>query len=231
MADHTNTVNTPQGAETRPNLLRMLAPTIRDIAVPLGAYYILHWAGYSDFTALLAGGLVSGAMVLVEVVRARRIDVMSALVLGGFVFGIASSLISGDARMMIVRDSLTTAVIGVAFTVSALVGKPLTYIAARKAFSGSPQKLAEMEYKFDNIPMVRRVHNRIAAMWGVGMIGESVVRVVLAYRLPIHTMAWLSSVLMIGVTATLMMITVQTIKWARRSEAAASQRGYAAVHE
>ncbi|MEC3916317.1 VC0807 family protein [Nocardia sp. CDC160] len=231
MADHTTTVNAPQGAETRPNLLRMLAPTLRDIAVPLAAYYGLHWAGYSDFAALLAGGLVSGVMVLVEVVRARRIDAMSALILAGFAFGIVSSLISGDARMMIVRDSLTTAVIGLAFAVSALFGKPLTYVAARKAFSGNPRKLAEMEYKFNNIPMVRRTHNRIAAMWGVGMIGESVVRVVLAYQLPIHTMAWLSSVLMIGTTATLMLITVRTIKWARRSEAAATQPGYASVHE
>ncbi|GAB2508937.1 VC0807 family protein [Nocardia heshunensis] len=230
MADHTLAVNAPQGAETRPNLLRMLAPTIRDIAVPLAAYYGLHAAGYSDFSALLAGAVISGVMVVVEVVRARRVDAMSALILAGFVFGIASSMISGDARMMIVRDSLTTGVIGIAFAVSALVGKPLTYVAARKAYSGSPQKLAEMQYKFDNIPMVRRTHNRIAAMWGVGMIGESALRVVLAYQLPIHTMAWLSSVLMIGVTTVLMVITVRTIKRVRRSEAQL-EAGYASVHE
>ncbi|MFE3192507.1 VC0807 family protein [Nocardia sp. NPDC059240] len=230
MADHTLAVNAPQGAETRPNLLRMLAPTIRDIAVPLAAYYGLHAAGYSDFIALLAGAVISGVMVVIEVVRARRVDVMSALILAGFVFGIASSMISGDARMMIVRDSLTTGVIGLAFGISALMGKPLTYVAARKAFSGSPQKLAEMQYKFDNIPMVRRTHNRIAAMWGVGMIGESALRVVLAYQLPIHTMAWLSSVLMIGVTAVLMSITVRTIKQAKRSEAW-MESGYASGHE
>ena len=58
MADHTTVVNAPQGAETRPNLLRMLAPTIRDIAVPLAAYYFLHAAGYSDFSALLAGAVI-----------------------------------------------------------------------------------------------------------------------------------------------------------------------------
>ncbi|MGV9662797.1 VC0807 family protein [Nocardia niigatensis] len=230
MADHTTVVNAPQGAETRPNLLRMLAPTIRDIAVPLAAYYFLHAAGYSDFSALLAGAVISGVMVLVEVVRARRVDAMSALILAGFVFGIVSSLISGDARMIIVRDSLTTAVIGLAFGISAVLGKPLTYVAARKAFSGSPQKLADMEYKFTTIPMVRRLHNRISGMWGVGLIGESVLRVVLAYRLPIHTMAWLSSVLMIGITVVLMAITVRTVKRVKASEPAI-EPGYAAVHE
>ncbi|WP_158660747.1 VC0807 family protein [Nocardia seriolae] len=216
--------------EKRPNLLRMLAPTVRDIAVPLAAYYALYGAGYSDFAALLGGAVFSGVMVIIEVVRARRVDAMSALILAGFVFGIVSSMISGDARLMIVRDSLTTAGIGVAFGVSALIGKPLTYVAARKAFSGSPQKVAEMEYKFENVPMVRRLHNRIAGMWGVGLIGESVVRVVLAYRLPIHTMAWLSSVLMVGVTVVLMAVTVRTIKRVRASEVA-SGAGYASVHE
>ncbi|MVU81272.1 hypothetical protein GPX89_29025 [Nocardia sp. ET3-3] len=230
MAEHTTVVNAPQAAETRPNLLRMLAPTVRDIAVPLVAYYALHAAGYSDFVALFAGGLVSGAMVIVEVVRARRVDFMSALILAGFAFGIVSSLISGDARMMMARDSLITAVIGVAFGGSALIGKPLTYMAARKAFSGNPQKLAEMEYKFANFPMVRKFHNRIAAMWGVALISESVLRVVLVYRLPIHTMAWLSSVLMISVTAAMMAITIRMVKRVKRSEPA-MEAGYASVHE
>ncbi|MFE3254617.1 VC0807 family protein [Nocardia sp. NPDC059091] len=229
MADNIAAVPAPQ-SQDRPNLLRMLAPTARDIAVPLAAYYLLHWAGYSDFLALLAGAVFSGVMVLVEVIRARRVDALAALILAGFVFGIASSLISGDARMMIVRDSLTTAVIGLAFGVSALLGKPLTYVAARKAFANSPAKLAEMEHKFRTNPLVRRVHNRIAGMWGVGLVGESVLRVVLAYRLPIHTMAWLSSALMIGVTVVLMAITVRTIKRAKRSEEI-TESGYASVHE
>ncbi|AYF77777.1 hypothetical protein D7D52_32625 [Nocardia yunnanensis] len=230
MADHTLVVNAPQQAEARPNLLRMLAPTIRDIAVPLAAYYALHAAGYSDFAALLAGALISGVIVLVEVVRARRVDAMSALILAGFVFGIVSSLISGDARMMIVRDSLTTGVIGLAFGISALLGKPLTYIAARKAFSANPQKLAEMEYKYENIPAVRKLHNRIAAMWGAGLIGESGLRVVLAYQLPISTMAWLSTVLALSVTTVLMVITIRTVKRVRRTEASAAA-GYASEHE
>ncbi|MTE12596.1 VC0807 family protein [Nocardia aurantiaca] len=228
MAD-TATVSAPR-SQDRLSLLRVLAPTARDIAVPLAAYYILHWAGYSDFLALLAGAVFSGVLVLVEVIRVRRVDAMAALILAGFVFGIVSSLISGDARMMIVRDSLTTAVIGLAFGVSVPLGKPLTYVAARKAFANSPAKLAEMELRFRTDPLVRRLHNRIAGMWGVGLIGESVLRVVLAYRLPIHTMAWLSSVLMVGITVVLMAVTIRTIKRVKRTESIA-EPGYASVHE
>ncbi|MEU1427549.1 VC0807 family protein [Nocardia sp. NPDC005746] len=229
MADNTLAAPASQAPE-RPNVLRMLAPTVRDILVPLAVYFALHAAGYSDFVALLAGALCSGAVVLVEAIRARRVDALAALILAGFVFGIASSLISGDVRMIIVRDSITTAVIGVAFGISAVVGKPLTYVAARKAFAGSPAKLADMEHKFRTNPVVRRLHNRIAVLWGAGLLGESVLRVVLAYRLPVHTMAWLSSALMIGTTAILMLITVRTIKRLKASESI-TEPGYAAMHE
>ncbi|MFD6355519.1 VC0807 family protein [Nocardia tengchongensis] len=229
MADHTLAAPAPQAAG-RPNVLRMLAPTIRDIAVPLAAYYVLHAAGYSDFIALMAGALFSGAVVLAGVIRARKVDALAALILAGFAFGIGSSLISGDARMIIVRDSVTTAAIGIAFLVSALLGKPLTYVAARKGLAGSPEKLAQLDHKFRTNPLVRRLLNRIALMWGVGLAGESVLRVVLVYRLPIHTMTWLSSVLMIGATAIMTIITVRTVKRVKRTESI-EEPGYASVHE
>ncbi|MGW4533640.1 VC0807 family protein [Nocardia sp. NPDC004340] len=222
--------NTLAAPAARPNVLRMLAPTLRDIAVPLAAYYALHAAGYSDFIALLAGALFSGAVVLVGVIRARKIDALAALILVGFAFGIGSSVISGDARMIIVRDSVTTAAIGLAFLISALLGKPLTYVAARKGLAGAPERLAQLDHKFRTNPVVRRLLNRIAVMWGVGLMGESALRVVLVYRLPIHTMTWLSSVLMIGVTAVMAVITVRTVKRVKRIEPTA-EPVYAAMHE
>lgn len=221
---------TSQQTGNRANLVRMLAPTARDVLVPLVAYYALHWAGYSDFIALLGGAVASAVLVLSGVIRARRLDALAALILIGFVVGLGASMISGDPRLMIVRDSLTTAGIGLAFLISAVLGKPLTYSAARKAVSGDPQKLAEMEHAFTTNPVVRRAHNRIAAMWGVGLAGESALRVVLAYQLPIATMAWLSTVMMVATFSVLMVITARTIKSIKRSQQIGDQ-GYASVHE
>lgn len=210
--------STPAAAQGRTNMLRMLAPTARDVAVPLAAYFALHWAGYSDFAALLAGALVSGAMVIYQVIKARRIDALSAIILVGFAFGLVASFISGDARLMIVRDSISTAAIGLAFLGSALIGKPLTYGAALKAFAASdPAKAAAMQESYRTVPAVRKIHLALASVWGVGLLAEAGVRVVLAYQLPVHTMAWLSTVLMIGTFGTLFLITGRTIKWARKS--------------
>ncbi|WP_330178717.1 hypothetical protein OHB26_19530 [Nocardia sp. NBC_01503] len=215
----------PQAAP-RPGIRGMLAPVARDIAIPMAAYFGLHSMGYSDFTALLGGAVASAAIVLIPAVRARKLDPIAAIVLIGFVIGLIGALISGDPRIMIVRDSVGTAGVGLAFLISAIIGKPLTYAAMRKALAGAPERLAEIENAYRTDPAVRRTHRGIAMLWGVGLSGEAVLRVVLAYQLPISTMAWLSSVLMVATIGSLMVITARTVKRMRQAMA----RSAAAQH-
>ncbi|WP_067687558.1 VC0807 family protein [Nocardia jejuensis] len=208
-----------QGTQTgnRMQVLRMLAPTIRDIAVPVVAYFGLHALGASDFTALLAGAVVSGVMVLTGVIQARKIDAMGVIVLGGFAVGLIGSLISGDARTLIVRDSFGTAVVGLAFLISAMLGKPLTYAAIRKTLAATdPAKLAVVEQTYRTNPAARRLHVVSTVLWGVALTGEAALRVVLAYQLPVHTMAWLSSVLMVGTISVMVVVTAQIVKRLKR---------------
>ncbi|MEV6069204.1 VC0807 family protein [Nocardia sp. NPDC052001] len=212
----TTTITAPNSAQG-PAMRRMLAPIARDIAIPMAAYFLLHWLGYSDFAALLGGAVASAATVLIPAVKARKLDPIAVIVLIGFVVGLVGSLISGDPRIMIVRDSFGTAAIGLAFLVSALIGKPLTYAAVRKALAGAPEKLAAVEHAFETNPTARRTHINIALLWGAGLFGEAAVRVVLAYQLPISTMVWLSTVLMVSVITVLMVITARTIKTMRKA--------------
>lgn len=198
--------------------LRLLAPIARDIAVPVGAYFVMHRLGYSDFAGLLAGTVLSGAMVLVEAIRHRRLEVFPAILLSVFAFGLVTSLISGDPRMMIVKDSAGTLLIGLAFLISALVGKPLTYLAARKAaVAGGPARVAALEAVYRDSAAKRRMFAMLAVLWGAGLVAEAMIRVVLAYRLPVPTMAWLSPVLMVAVIVPLLAVTVVLRKRADRA--------------
>ncbi|MBF6130153.1 VC0807 family protein [Nocardia brasiliensis] len=198
--------------------LRLLAPIARDIAVPVGAYFVMHRLGYSDFAGLLAGTVLSGAMVLVEAIRHRRLEVFPAILLSVFAFGLVTSLISGDPRMMIVKDSAGTLLIGLAFLISALVGKPLTYLAARKAaVAGGPARVAALEAVYRDNAAKRRMFAMLAVLWGAGLVAEAMIRVVLAYRLPVPTMAWLSPVLMVAVIVPLLAATVVLRKRADRA--------------
>ncbi|MFC9436351.1 VC0807 family protein [Nocardia sp. NPDC057030] len=186
-----------------------VASIARDIAVPVGAYFVLHALGYSDFAGLLAGTVLSALMVIGQAIRSRRLELMSAIVLGGFVFGLVTSLISGDPRMMIAKDSMATVLIGLAFLISAMIGKPLTYLVARKAVSaGGPARVAELETAYRTDPAKRRAFTVLTVMWGAGLVFEATIRIVLAYQLPVHTMAWLSPVLMIAVVGPLIALSI-----------------------
>ncbi|WP_067824163.1 VC0807 family protein [Nocardia inohanensis] len=218
MTSTDTTVTTAPNTPARPELRKMLAPIARDILVPMAAYYALHAAGCSDFVALLAGAVASGVIVAAGVVRARKLDLFAAIVLGGFAIGLIGSMISGDARMMIVRDSFGTAAVGAAFLIATLLGKPLTYQAVRKALAGTA-RAAEIEQAYRTNAVVRRVHTRLSALWGAGLLAESATRIVLAYQLPVSTMAWLSSVLMAGTVTVLTVITIRTVKAMRKTMA------------
>ncbi|MFI7670936.1 VC0807 family protein [Nocardia sp. NPDC049526] len=198
--------------------IRVLAPIARDVAVPIGGYFVLTGLGYSDFTGLLAGTLFSGAVLIIETIRTRRLEPFAAIMLGVFAFGLVGSLISGDPRMMIVKDSAGTAIVGIAFLISTVVGKPLTYLSARKALAAAgPAELAEFEASYRANPAKRRGFNTLAMAWGGGLVAEAIVRILLAYQLPIHTMAWLSPVLSIIFFTPLIALSVRFVKRARRS--------------
>lgn len=195
-----------------------VASIARDIAVPVGAYFVLHALGYSDFAGLLAGTVLSALMVIGQAIRSRRLELMSAIILGGFVFGLVASLISGDPRMMIAKDSAATALIGLAFLISAMIGKPLTYLVARKAVgAGGPARVAELETAYRTDPAKRRAFTVLTVMWGAGLVLEATIRIVLAYQLPIHTMAWLSPVLMIAVVGPLIALSIVARNRGRRA--------------
>ncbi|MBO0853503.1 MAG: hypothetical protein J2P18_07030, partial [Nocardia sp.] len=78
---------------------------IRDAGVPIGAYYGLHAAGASDLVALGAGTVVSGVFLITEIVRKRRLDPFAAVILASFTLSIVLTLIAGDARFMVAKDS------------------------------------------------------------------------------------------------------------------------------
>ncbi|KZM74491.1 hypothetical protein AWN90_25865 [Nocardia terpenica] len=219
MTTTTSSKSGPTAEQTprRPELRTTLAPIARDIALPLIGYYGLHALGYSDFAALLAGTVLSGSILVYDMIRARRVEAFPAIMLALFGFGLASSLISGDPRMMIVKDSVGTAAIGLALLISALIGKPLIYYAARKTIAArGADALAGFEERVRTIPAVRRSFALLSVLWGVGFWAESAVRVVLAYQLPVHTMVWLSNVLMVAVLVVLIPISIAIGKRNRR---------------
>src|SRR5438034_9884816 len=88
-------------------------------------------APLGEVRALLASSAPPILWSLVEFARHRRIDALSVLVVSGIILSLLAMAGGGGVRFLQLREKLVTAVIGLVFLGSALIGKPLIYELAR----------------------------------------------------------------------------------------------------
>lgn len=90
----------------------MLSGLIRDVGGSVAAYDALHGLGAIDTVALLAAAAVAGARIGWVAVRDRELNPVAAVMLLVWGVGMALSLVAGDARFLLLKDSITTAAVG-----------------------------------------------------------------------------------------------------------------------
>lgn len=154
-----------------------------DVGLALGAYFVAHWLGASDYVALLAGSVVALVRVLYVAVRSRKFDVFAAVMLGVFLVGLGLSFLTGDAKFLLVKESFATGIAGLAFLVSCFVGRPLIYHAAVRTKEGDPAAIADFEDKWANLPEFRRNFRLMSAVWGGGLLADAILRIPLVLAL------------------------------------------------
>jgi hypothetical protein len=172
-----------------------------DIGATLGVYYGLRLAGVPERTALLVATVLAATRLVWVVVRRRQITWFAALMLTVFGLGLLLTFLVGDARFLLLKDSIVTAGVGTVFLLSAASRHPLTLSAAQ---TSQPWRAAELDELFRRRADVRRRFVVSAVVWGVGLLLESTARIPLVYTLPFDTMVALSEALLWGTIATLM---------------------------
>jgi hypothetical protein len=196
----------------------MLSGLLWDVGGSVGAYYALHALGASDWMALLAAAAVAGGRIAWVALRDRSLNAFASVMLVVWGVGLALSFVAGDARFLLLKDSVTTAAIGIAFLVSITMGRPLTLAAAK---SWTPGGAAELEHLFRTNPAAKHAFDVSALVWGIGLLAESLVRIPLVYALPVDVMVGLSTAIMITVVSALAIWNARyTARVQRRAEAA-----------
>ena len=165
-----------------------------DVGLPLIGYYTMHGFGASDRAALLTATAAAGVRLVWVAVRTRRITWFAAVMLAVFGAGTALTFTGGDPRMLLLKDSATTAMLGVVFLVSLLGERPFTLSAAQTAKPAQARRLAEL---YHSEPEARRAFRVSALGWGAGLLGEAALRAPLVYLLPVDLMVGLSTAMMI----------------------------------
>lgn len=199
----------PERAARGTGLARLAA----DVGLPLVTYYALHAGGTSDRFALIAAAVAAGARLAWEAVRRREVTWFAAVMLAVFGAGIILTFTGGDARMLLLKDSVGTALIGIVFLLSLLGREPLTLASSRAWNPGRADRLAAL-YRSDE--GVRRALRVTTLGWGMGLVGESALRVPLVYLIPVDVMVGLSTALMIVAMAGLALWTAAYLLRAAR---------------
>jgi hypothetical protein len=192
----------------------MVRGLVLDVGLPLVTYYVLHAAGTSDRVALLAATLAAGTRIVVVAVRRRVLNAFGLVMLVIFGLGLVLTFATGDVRFLVLKDSIGTGVLGLLFLCFAAAGHPLTLAATR---TWDPQRAATMAEYHRRVPAVRHGHFVASMVWGIGLLAEALLRVLLVFLLPISVVVGLSSVLVVVVIGSLLAWTLWYMQRVRRT--------------
>jgi hypothetical protein len=167
----------------RPAFLLELAV---NLLLPWLAYRLAapHWGE--------TGGLIASAVPpviwsLVELARFRRVDALSLIVLIGIVLSIVAMALGGSPRMLLLRESLVSGAIGVAFLLSLPMPRPLIFYLARatvaREMAGGAERINAL---WTERPAFATSLRMMTAVWGLGLTGETLLRSWMAWTWPIE---------------------------------------------
>lgn len=200
-------------------LYRSLAITV---VLPLALVLVLqHLFGVPAVQALAIAAVIPVVDVLAGWIRERKLHPLGAFMIVIIGAGIVLSLISGDVRFALVKESFGTGAVALAFLGSLLAPRPLVFYFGRQfSTQGDPAKMAEWDglWQYPNFRHGIRVTTTV---WGVGYAFDAVLRVVCALTLPPNWTIVLSPAIAIVVTAALIVWTIRYSRKRRREAASA----------
>ncbi|WGS52068.1 DUF3159 domain-containing protein [Paraburkholderia sp. D15] len=163
---------------------RYLTALVVNVALPWLVYRLAlpHWG--------LPGALIASALPLLawmswDLLRHRHFDALSAMVLAGIALAIPVTAVSHNPETRALEDPMVSAAIGVVFLASLALRRPLVFYLARSTMvREDPLGAASFERHWRERPMLAASIRLMTLVWGIGMIGENVVRVLIVWQWP-----------------------------------------------
>jgi hypothetical protein len=204
------------------------------LALDLAFNLVLPWLAYKlaeptwgEFGGLLASALPPLLWSCAELLRHKRLDALSMMILAGIALSLFALMLGGNPKLLLVRESLISGLIGVVFIASAPFAKPLVYHLAR----AMTQRQATIETKegdagadFDEwwqAPDSQRMLRGITWGWGFGLTAEALLRGWLAWHWTSERFLALSPFVSYGLIGLLLLWTIWYRKRFARPESGA----------
>jgi hypothetical protein len=190
-------VPTPRTEQEKTAALRrhLIKQVVLELVVPLAGYYALRALGASQWLALVLGSLLVVPRIGFDVLRHKRLDGMAMFTLTLMLAGAVMSLVTGDPRVLLVRDSWLGCLVGLWMLGSVPTQRPVMRMAARTivVIKIGEAGAAQWAARWDNDPAFRKHLRVLTAVWGAGFALDAGVRVLLAYTLPLDSVPAVSS--------------------------------------
>ena len=195
---------TPKPPTLRQRILAVLPALVLDLMLPYGVFFGASQLGASSTVALAAGGVLPLARTAYCKLTGRKVDGLALFIAVLFLLGVVLSLITGDPRFALAKESIFTALVGVACFVTLVVGRPLMFYVRREI---SPETHEQWETIWRDHPGIRRNLFLSTLAWGIGLVIESAAAIAVVYTYSTTEAAAISLGLNIGAIVVLMGIT------------------------
>ncbi|KAG2173538.1 hypothetical protein INT44_007129 [Umbelopsis vinacea] len=195
-----SSMDRPLTEEDKKAMLRgfmfFLLTMVVDIGFPLAIYY-----GMKNYTSLIVALMVSSIppllLVIGKFIYSRKVDIFGCLFVLGFILSGVFALATGDARLVLLRDSSVTCVVGFCFLLTLIPiktkrfnNRPLQFLfyaqiienlspVTWKDEQGNKYTLSRADWLYTYVPYLRTYAIATTVLWGVLLEAEFITKVIL----------------------------------------------------
>ncbi|OQS07766.1 membrane protein [Thraustotheca clavata] len=184
-----------------------------DIVLPIIVYAIMS-TKCSEVLALTCSGIPPVLESLYHWYQYKSIDIIGICVILSLIVSATVAAITSDARLLLVKDSFTTMGAGLLSLGSLCIGKENLIWYYNRQFSGD-----EAKDRLDALyakPEVRQATRLMCWVWGVALIFEAFLRLVLIFIIPVYIMVYISTIIMATILSLLLLWSALYVKRVRR---------------
>ncbi|MGF9846675.1 VC0807 family protein [Priestia megaterium] len=160
--------------------VEIIVSVLINIVLPYLIYTILK-THITSIIALSLAACVPLVDTLYHLIKDKKLDTFSSFIFSGIVLSIVAAWIGGDERFILLRESYVTGIMGLVFLLSLLAPKPLIYYFAMRFISNK----SVMTKRWEEEVSFRHFIRIMAAVWGIGLMIEALVKVIIVYEYPI----------------------------------------------
>lgn len=194
---------------------------------PLLTYVLLtsYVTGVSTVIPLAVGAIFPAANGLYGIVRRRHVDIIGAVVLVGIAVSIVATVIGGDPKLLLIRESFVTGALGLMCLLSLLWTRPMMFYIARQFSAGDDPAKVQAFNELWQYPRARRTFRVLTVVWALGWISEFGLRVIMVETLSIPHVLAISPIVFNGITVGLFAWTFAYVRHQRQRAAASVSSG------